>query len=66
MVQTDNEKRIRKIFKESFELLEKYKNGVDDWKELAELCSQRSGNDDLAGAIYAACYRELMRQGGRV
>ena len=68
MERTENEKRIRRIFKECFEFLEKYKNGVRDeeWRELHELCVERSDSDDLAVSIYAACYRELARQRGRI
>ena len=67
-MQAENERRIRKIFKECFELVDKYKNGVKpgEWKEIADLCAEKSGRDEFAGMMYAACYQELARISRRI
>ena len=59
-----NEKRLRKIFKECFELMDKYKNGInnaDEWRVIADLCFKKR-QDEFEKKMYVACYDELARQ----
>ena len=59
-----NEQRLKKIFKLCYELVDKYKDGIkdEDWQDIALYVEKLDRNDPFAGAMYVACYEELIRQ----
>ena len=61
---SDLEQRYKRIWKSSFELMIKYKDGVkdSDFTDIVNYTKGKCEGDELAMDMYKACYKELSRQ----
>jgi len=60
-----SEQRIAHIFRTCYELLDKYRNGIDDqdWEEIHNYHKGRlDSKDKLAVDMYTVCVKELYEQ----
>jgi len=62
---SDREKRVRRVFRVGFELIDRYKGGVEDgdWPDIHRWHEGKlDASDPLAAAVLIACIDELERQ----